>query len=250
MARLAEAMVLRQAHPSRTLVLLPYFQLVPLARQMWARWVAQPAATAAGAAFVPRFDTTANWARSLAGAPPTADDLTFQAARDLPADLNGVETPVGPIQVTWRDDQGPVLLNGRRISGPGEMRDIPTEAIQRVEILPEEVALKYGYTADQKVVNIVLRQRFRASTIDASIGGSTDGGQVSEIAPEPEALHAAEMVLNAAPGNLTYARVDLIRGLDHTPQLMELEVIEPDLFLEHAHDKGAAFAAAVMRAIG
>ncbi|WP_299008874.1 transporter [uncultured Caulobacter sp.] len=76
------------------------------------------------------------------------------------------------------------------------------------------------------------------------------GGQVSEIAPEPEALHAAEMVLNAAPGNLTYARVDLIRGLDHTPQLMELEVIEPDLFLEHAHDNGAAFAAAVMRAIG
>ena len=40
-----------------------------------------------------------------------------------------------------------LLLNGRRISGPGEMRDIPTEAIQRVEILPEEVALKYGYTA-------------------------------------------------------------------------------------------------------
>ncbi len=76
------------------------------------------------------------------------------------------------------------------------------------------------------------------------------GGQVSEIAPEPEALRAAEMVLEAAGAPLTYARVDLIRGLDHTPQLMELEVIEPDLFLQHAHDGGAAFAAAVMRAIG
>jgi glutathione synthase/RimK-type ligase-like ATP-grasp enzyme len=76
------------------------------------------------------------------------------------------------------------------------------------------------------------------------------GGQVSEIAPEPEALHAAEMVLAAAGEPLTYARVDLIRGLDHTPQLMELEVIEPDLFLQHAHDKGAAFAAAVVRALG
>lgn len=76
------------------------------------------------------------------------------------------------------------------------------------------------------------------------------GGRISEIAPEPEALHAAEMVLAAAGANLTYARVDLIRGLDHTPQLMELEAIEPDLFLEHAHDKGAAFAAAVKRAIG
>ena len=73
-----------------------------------------------------------------------------------------------------------VLLNGRRISGRGEIRDIPTEAIARVEILPEEVALKYGYSADQKVVNIVLRQRFRASTVDASLGGSTEGGQTSE----------------------------------------------------------------------
>ena len=73
-----------------------------------------------------------------------------------------------------------VLLNGRRISGQGEIRDIPTEAIQRVEILPEEVALKYGYSADQKVVNIVLRQRFRASTVDGTIGGSTEGGQTSE----------------------------------------------------------------------
>lgn len=72
------------------------------------------------------------------------------------------------------------------------------------------------------------------------------GGQVSGVAPEPEALRAAQMVLEAADLPLTYARVDLIRGLDHTPQLMELEVIEPDLFLEHGHDDGAAFAAAVM----
>lgn len=75
-----------------------------------------------------------------------------------------------------------VLLNGRRISGMGEIRDIPTEAIQRVEILPEEVALKYGYSADQKVVNVVLRQRFRAATVEGQVGGSTAGGQLSEMA--------------------------------------------------------------------
>lgn len=52
-----------------------------------------------------------------------------------------------------------VLLNGRRISSFSEIRDIPTEAILRVDILPEEVSLKYGYSADQRVVNIVLRDR-------------------------------------------------------------------------------------------
>jgi glutathione synthase/RimK-type ligase-like ATP-grasp enzyme len=71
------------------------------------------------------------------------------------------------------------------------------------------------------------------------------GGTVTGVAPEPEALRAAQMVLEAADLSLAYARVDLIRGLDHTPQLMELELIEPDLFLEHAHDHGAAFAAAI-----
>ncbi|QYE33834.1 TonB-dependent receptor [Polymorphobacter sp. PAMC 29334] len=73
-----------------------------------------------------------------------------------------------------------VLLNGRRISGFNEIKDIPTEAIARVDILPEEVALKYGYPADQRVVNIVLRQRFRAKTIEAGGGAATEGGAANE----------------------------------------------------------------------
>ncbi len=69
-----------------------------------------------------------------------------------------------------------LLLNGQRISSFRELRDIPTEAIQRVEILPEEVALKYGYRADKRVVNFVLRQRFRSTTALASGNAATDGG--------------------------------------------------------------------------
>lgn len=79
---------------------------------------------------------------------------------------------------------GPVvLLNGRRISGFQEIRDLPTEAIQRVDILPEEVALKYGYRADQRVVNFVLRRRFRAVTVELDDRFATEGGR---NAPEAE----------------------------------------------------------------
>ena len=74
-----------------------------------------------------------------------------------------------------------VLLNGRRISSFAEIRDLPTEAILRVDILPEEVALKYGYSADQKVVNIVLRRRFRALTVEGNGSTSTDGGGASGL---------------------------------------------------------------------
>ncbi len=68
------------------------------------------------------------------------------------------------------------LLNGRRTSGFREIRSYPTEAVERVEILPEEVALKYGYRADQRVVNFVLRERFRALTVSGEGGAATEGG--------------------------------------------------------------------------
>lgn len=79
-----------------------------------------------------------------------------------------------------RGGGGPVLLlNGRRISGFSEIRDLPTEAILRIDILPEEVALKYGYAANQRVVNIVLQPHFRAVTVEAGGGAPTAGGQLS-----------------------------------------------------------------------
>jgi hypothetical protein len=79
-----------------------------------------------------------------------------------------------------RGDGGPVmLLNGRRISGFSEIRDIPPEAIERVDVLPEEVALQYGYRADQRVVNFVLRRRFRAVTAEVAAGMPTAGGRSS-----------------------------------------------------------------------
>lgn len=75
-----------------------------------------------------------------------------------------------------------VLVNGRRISSFSEVRDIPPEAISRVEIFPEEVALRYGYRADQRVVNLVLRRRFNATTVELEGGMATAGGRgVAEV---------------------------------------------------------------------
>lgn len=70
-----------------------------------------------------------------------------------------------------------LLVNGRRISGFRELRDLPPEAIERVDILAEDVALAYGYAADQRVVNFVLRDRFLATTVQLEGEAATDGGR-------------------------------------------------------------------------
>ena len=107
-----------------------------------------------------------------------ARDVRATGATNISELLDALAPQIGSTQ--GRGGERPVmLLNGQRISGFRELRDIPTEAIVRVEILPEEVALKYGYRADQKVVNIVLRQRFRSTTAQAGGGLATDGGYAS-----------------------------------------------------------------------
>jgi hypothetical protein len=106
-------------------------------------------------------------------------ELTYNAG-DVRAlgvsDISELLTELGPQLTSTQGGTPLVLLEGRRVSSFREIATIPAEAIQRVEILPEEVALKYGYPSDQKVLNIILRRRFHAFTLQAKDSGSTDGG--------------------------------------------------------------------------
>jgi ATP-dependent helicase/nuclease subunit B len=62
------------AHPARTVVLVPYAQLMPWAQRYWARHHPD--------GFAPRFETTRNWARQLSAFVPLGDDLAGDVARD------------------------------------------------------------------------------------------------------------------------------------------------------------------------
>ncbi|KAE8762518.1 ATP-grasp domain-containing protein [Georgenia thermotolerans] len=67
------------------------------------------------------------------------------------------------------------------------------------------------------------------------------GGQTRAVEPTPAELAVAARALAAGPGEVAYARVDLV-DLDGTPALMELELIEPDLFLAYAPGAAGRFA--------
>ena len=66
--------------------------------------------------------------------------------------------------------------------------------------------------------------------------------------PGADELAAAERILRAAPfERLTYARVDLLRDPAGAPELLELELTEPSLFLAHAPGSAERFAAALLQ---
>jgi glutathione synthase/RimK-type ligase-like ATP-grasp enzyme len=80
------------------------------------------------------------------------------------------------------------------------------------------------------------------------------GGR-EEAVPAPEgALMLAQRAFAATAkitqtGTLAYARVDILRDGEGVFRLMELELIEPSLFLRFAPDEGTAFAKALVSGI-
>ncbi len=69
-----------------------------------------------------------------------------------------------------------ILLNGQRVSSFRELRDLPPEAIRQVQIFPEEVALKYGFRPDQRVVNFILKPDFASFNVEHDFNMPEKGG--------------------------------------------------------------------------
>ncbi len=69
-----------------------------------------------------------------------------------------------------------ILVNGVRISSFRELRSYPPEAIERTQVFTEEVAQRYGYSPDQRVVNFILKDNFSSREIEVEYGQPFDGG--------------------------------------------------------------------------
>ncbi len=68
------------------------------------------------------------------------------------------------------------LLNGRRLSGFDEIATLPPEAIERVEVLPEREAARFGFPPTVRVTNFITPKHFRALSTQQLAGTSTEGG--------------------------------------------------------------------------
>ncbi len=75
------------------------------------------------------------------------------------------------------------------------------------------------------------------------------GGREMACEANSEAQALAAAALAAAPAAPVYARVDMVADAAGRLHIMELELIEPSLFLHYARDRGAAFGRAIYAAV-
>jgi hypothetical protein len=109
-----------------------------------------------------------------------AKPLAELSSSDLEAygadSLSDLVDALRPLTRSSRGDQPAVILINGRLAGQTEFENLPGEAVERVEILPEGVALRYGFSASQRVLNFVLRKHYSSVPLRATDSVDTEAG--------------------------------------------------------------------------
>ena len=141
--------------------------------------------------------------------------------------------------------------DGTYLIGPSD--PLPAEAVgKRMLIQPFLPAIaedgeyslfyfggQYSHAISKHPANGDFRVQEQFGGVERSIDAPDDAKALAEAA-----LAATDTLLHC--GTPRYARVDMVRDGAGQFRLMELELIEPSLFLGFAEDKGAMFAAAIL----
>lgn len=149
----------------------------------------------------------------------------------------------------WLVVKPPVSASAAGTHRLGPNDDLPADSRGRpliIQPLIEEIArtgefslMLFGGDYSHAVVKRPKRGDFRVQELH---GGVTLPCRI----PPDGAIELAQAALAAAPASAPYARVDIVPDDSGVLRIMELELIEPSLFLDHAPDGGAAFTRSLM----
>jgi glutathione synthase/RimK-type ligase-like ATP-grasp enzyme len=155
--------------------------------------------------------------------------MSVETLRRMPHDLGVKECVLKPVvganaDDTYRISDSLSSADAARIASRFEGRDWMMQPFLRRVVEEGETSLVYFDGAYSHAIGKVPRAGdFRVQ--------EEHGGTITLASPDPAMRAAAELVLASVGRSLLQARVDLVRLDDGTPVLMELEAIEPSLYL-------------------
>lgn len=176
---------------------------------------------------------------------PTVPTLSVESCCDA-----DIEEARRRFDTEWLVIKPPVSASASGTHRLGRNDDLPTDSRRRpmiIQPLIEEIARTGEFSLmlfDGEFSHAVVK---RPAAGDFRVQPHLGGVTLPSKAP-PGAERLARQALAAAPARATYARVDIVPDDEGVLRIMELELIEPALFLDHAPDGGAAFTQAILSA--
>ena len=149
----------------------------------------------------------------------------------------------------WLVIKPPVSASASGTHRLGPTDDLPADSFRKpmiVQPLIEEISRTGEFSLmlfdGEYSHSVVKRPKSGDFRVQPHLGGVT----LPSKAP-PGGVELAKQALAAAPAKATYARVDIVPDDEGTLRIMELELIEPALFLDHSPDAGTAFTRSILR---
>ena len=177
---------------------------------------------------------------------PTVPTLAVESCSD--ADIEEARRRFGS---DWLVIKPPVSAGAARTHRLGPSDDLPGDSVRQpmiIQPLIEEIARTGEFSLmlfDGEFSHAVVK---RPAAGDFRVQEHLGGETLPCKAPPAGAVRLAQAALAAAPAKATYARVDIVPDDAGTLMIMELELVEPSLFLDHAPDGGAAFRRSIVNA--
>ena len=175
---------------------------------------------------------------------PTVPTMAVEACGD--ADLDEARRSFGS---EWLVVKPPVSASAMGTHRVGPRDDLPGDSRGRpmiIQPLIEEIARTGEFSLmlfDGGFSHAVVK---RPRSGDFRVQEYHGGVTLPCKAPPDGAVELAQAALAAAPAPAVYARVDIVPDDEGVLRIMELELIEPSLFLDHAPDGGAAFTRSIL----
>jgi glutathione synthase/RimK-type ligase-like ATP-grasp enzyme len=177
---------------------------------------------------------------------PTVPTLAVEACCD--ADLEEARRRFGS---DWLVVKPPVSAGAVRTHRLGPKDDLPADSLRQPMII-QPLIEEIGRTGEFSLMlfdgafshAVVKRPAAGDFRVQEHLGGET----LPCKAPPVGAVRLAQKALAAAPAKAIYARVDIVPDDEGRLMIMELELIEPSLFLNHASDGGEAFTRSILNA--
>lgn len=149
----------------------------------------------------------------------------------------------------WLVVKPPVSAGAAGTHRLGSNDDLPGDCARRpmiIQPLIEEIARTGEFSLmlfDGEFSHAVIK---RPKSGDFRVQEHLGGVTLPCSVPPAGAVKLAQAALAAAPMAATYARVDIVPDDEGVLRIMELELIEPSLFLEHSPDGGPAFSRSIL----
>lgn len=97
------------------------------------------------------------------------EDILAVGATSIADLLDAISSQTGSSRGRGQGGPPVMLVNGIRIGSFRELRSYPPESVAKVEVLPEEVAQRFGYPPDRRVVNIILKSKYSSGELELQI---------------------------------------------------------------------------------